>query len=324
MKSNMNVIIYSLGRSGSKLLFLILSLIFADQYKRIKLLYEPLYWRNIRCRNYNPIAIQTHLKLPLIISDHRDREIDSFFLRLNGTQSPLLIKFVRGCGRIGYIQKHYPKSKVIILQRSTIEIIKSIAKTRFTLLYPAYQKTFFDKILYPMYGMDSLKSIFMTDFDWNKLKFEIKNLSALLYSFITEEEEKGSIDFIIKDTIYATIMNARLEDYIKEHQNDTFIYRLDYKNITDNPQPAIKNLCSFLNLTYKVEYDEFVKVNSRVLHKPKKLFNYFDLKNNIYGNIKRTEYLKQTEKVRDKTKFKYIFDDKKVNYFIEKVSEFIL
>jgi hypothetical protein len=148
-----SIIIAGVGRSGTKLLQLVVSYIVADQFGPMSVHYEPLLWCDYRMKKTNPEGIAVHKSLPLLADaeielDERQRAFFSAFREERGYAR--VTKFIRMTGRLPLLRKLFPKSPILFVHRDPVGVVNSLLNMPFSLLGPPHYESDLPRLMQEM------------------------------------------------------------------------------------------------------------------------------------------------------------------------------
>ncbi len=130
----MNLNIYGVGRSGTKVVQLYLSYLIAKKCGRVKINYEPYYWQHRHLKHPNYEGINLHVKSPQFIHLH-DKLADRHRRFLEQMQAveevPTITKFIRGNGRMEKINELLSPDWNILVFRKLVDVLASVGQQPF-------------------------------------------------------------------------------------------------------------------------------------------------------------------------------------------------
>jgi len=279
----MNINIYSIGRSGSKIVQLYTSLLCIKKYDRCCINYEPFLWKTRECKRYSIEGVYENERLPLFLNELNNKYYSNYLKNLIDVKSgiPIVSKFIRGNGRINFINNMMNINKTIFIIRPIIEVLKSLSCTGFDLL-----------------GDGTIQRN-----DWSKLENEVLKMENPLYI----EWLKRADTNLKKNACYWAVMNHFALDNFSA---DDSVLIMDFQEIRKNANKEFEKIAEFLNIS-PLNID-FSKVSGEDIHREKiiKTINYENVNhlkrkhmqivtfgNNENSNINR-KYLKFKSLVR--------------------------
>lgn len=130
----MNLNIYGVGRSGTKVVQLYLAYLMAKKYDFVKVNYEPYYWQHRLLKYPNYEGINFHVKQPQFIhsQDKLDDGHKAFLEKMKASKGlPTITKFIRANGRIEKINQLLSPDWNIIVFRQLADVLASLAEQAF-------------------------------------------------------------------------------------------------------------------------------------------------------------------------------------------------
>ncbi len=126
--------IYGVGRSGTKAVQLYLSYMLAKRNGYVKINYEPFYWRN-RFLDISYRGIECNRQLPLFMEKcfKTTLRCRKYLENLNITENSIT-KFIRGNGRIEFLNSITNPDYTIIVIRDLFQTLSSIEQRNWSFL----------------------------------------------------------------------------------------------------------------------------------------------------------------------------------------------
>ncbi len=236
----MDVYIFGVGRSGTKLAYSLLQSIFDAQYgSNFRSTYEPFLWD---WEIFNkPIAetqklfgktsalsvegIYNHIKTPLFVrstskENYQGNEFFGRFTKQRDSAIPHLVKFIRANGRMPIFRALNPNARIILITRNPVDTINSV-KDKFSL-----------------FGEDFHRS------DYPRFCQQLSNEGTLM---IAEQDA----NWVQRQTEYCLQMNrAACEFAIGDPQTQVF----EFDNFVQDKTSAVKKMCAFLDVPFSIDY----------------------------------------------------------------------
>lgn len=224
--------IIGVGRSGTKLLQMLVAYIMADQGGNVNFNYEPLLWEDYRLKKINPTGISVHKSLPLLLKkpyklSPKQQLFFSQFGNIDGINS--VTKFIRMTGRLPVIHDFYHNGNIIFIYRHPVGVVNSILNLGFSLLGPPHYES-----------------------DFPRLIEEAKSQRVI---------SQRQIDMVNsyrwgKEAIYWYVLNKKAVRDLAG--GDALVLSFDY--IVKNKERCIRSLCNYLRLKYKPEYNQLFDI----------------------------------------------------------------
>jgi hypothetical protein len=128
----MNLLIYGVGRSGTKAIQLYLSYLIARSEGKVWINYEPYFWldRKTKVVNFEGFYHNTNGPHFALESSEFSKAHIRFLKKLSKHKVSTVTKFIRGNGRINAIGQVYPADHSIIIIRDLYEVLLSVMKTQ--------------------------------------------------------------------------------------------------------------------------------------------------------------------------------------------------
>ncbi len=219
---NMKVNIFGVGRSGTKIVQLYTCLAFLEKFEYCGINYEPFYWQSRKCKGVSKQGTAEHMFLPLLIADSVLGNYRSGFLKDISTISediPLVSKFIRGNGRIGFISNQMGVDKNILVIRCLPAVLNSLSRDNW----------------------DFLGQRFEYKNDWPRFKEEVRRVSNRLYiEWLKRIDENDKFD---RNAVYWAVMN----DFAIEN-NRGIVLMIDFSEIKRNPDGELSKVAEYLSL----------------------------------------------------------------------------
>ncbi len=127
----MHILIYGVGRSGTKAVQLYLSYLLALKEGNVWINYEPYFWlsRKTKAVNFEGFYYHTHAPHFALHSSDFSRGNIHFLQKLANHKQSIVTKFIRGNGRIGAINEILKPDHCIIIIRDLYEVLLSVMRT---------------------------------------------------------------------------------------------------------------------------------------------------------------------------------------------------
>jgi len=127
----MNILIYGVGRSGTKAVQLYLSYLIARSEGKVWINYEPYFWLDRKTKVVNFEGFYHNTNGPHFALDASEftKGHIRFLKKLSRHKVSTVTKFIRGNGRINAIGQVYPADHSIIIIRDLYEVLLSVMKT---------------------------------------------------------------------------------------------------------------------------------------------------------------------------------------------------
>lgn len=127
----MHILIYGVGRSGTKAIQLYLSYLLALKEQRVWINYEPYFWLNRKTKAINFEGFYHHTHSPHFANDVSkfNRAHKRFLKGLTHHDTSIVTKFIRGNGRIGAINEIIKPDHCLIIIRDIYEVLLSVMRT---------------------------------------------------------------------------------------------------------------------------------------------------------------------------------------------------
>lgn len=261
----MRVLILGSGRSGTKLVYrLVSTLIQADPQSGWRLIYEPLlwdertwdtvdfaqvpglYWSDPNA--YRTEGLALHLALPLIVQERTDWSgVDVSYLRRIIEPKKQITKFIRANGRYHFLRLIQTWDRVIFVIRNPISVINSIKGKHWSLLGQPYHQS-----------------------DWSRLVQEVRALNEAwvepFLPFLTTSEPTS----IIQETVFWACENLFFIHHFPD--SDSF-FLFDFDSYLSAPGVVLRDLAGFLQKAqdikggciHKLEQPHSVRATPRFL-----------------------------------------------------------
>jgi len=260
-----------------------------QESKKCFMNYEPFYWKNRMCNSVYDLSERgyaEHMRLSLYIPDSGINKYNSAYLRqiTNADRYPVISKFARGNGRIGFINKETKTKKTIFISRSLRGTLNSMHGKEWSLL-----------------GRKRSKSG-----EWDRLKDSI-----LFYndSQIIEWMDCAESD-LDKSALYWYFMNLVALNHIKD--NNGLI--LNFNNIKSDSNRELAKIASYLQMG-TVDLD-FRYISGSSIHRNGCLIN--TIKNEIQPElIKKSLLSKEPQKKPHKIRSKVDTDAFEKSMYVE-------
>jgi len=144
------VLVIGVGRSGTKIVQMLVAYIIADQWGNMNFNYEPLLFENYQLKKINSYGISVHKSLPLLLTipykmSLNQRRFFSQFGNIKGVNS--VTKFIRTAGRLPFIQNFYRNADIIFVYRHPVGVVNSILNLGFSLLGPPHYESDFPRLI---------------------------------------------------------------------------------------------------------------------------------------------------------------------------------
>ena len=142
--------IFGVGRSGTKAIQYYLSYLLAEKYGQVRINYEPYFWRDRKVKSISYKGLLIDYNDPQVCDEHHDcGRHKSYLESLIRTDSvPVVNKFIRGNGRIGFINHVTRPDMSIVVIRKLPEVLDSLSNMRWN-FYDAgfmyFKMNYYDK-----------------------------------------------------------------------------------------------------------------------------------------------------------------------------------
>lgn len=246
----MHILIFGVGRSGTKAVQLYLSYLMAKQNGSVRINYEPYFWLNRKTSVINYEGLYHHTSSPnlantpeLFTKRHRH-----FLQNLSNSSGPIVTKFIRGNGRIGAIVPLLKPDYTMVIVRDLYQVLTSVLRTNWDFLSVGFEY----KMNWESFLHEVQKSRLIENFDWcndqvidrldrNAFYWYVMNLSAI-------ESAADDIQFIdyaeisSLEKIAQTILSVDNLPKISDPMfNGDYIHG-DYPLLSDNQRYSAKEL----------------------------------------------------------------------------------
>lgn len=234
-------LIAGVGRSGTKILQILLAYIIAHQRKDMSLFYEPLLWRSHELKKVEPAGIAVHKSLPMLIDpSFRPTDVQrKFFGRLgNVAGTTTVTKFIRMTGRVPLLRLLYPEARMLFIYREPVGFINSTLNVDFSLLGPPHYES-----------------------DYGRLISEGRQ-----HGLITDDQIEMLEEFPWKEeAIHWYLMNRKaLQDL---RGTDALVF--SYDGMLKDKEGCLRRLCASCGAKYRTDYLRLFDIpgyNIRYLH----------------------------------------------------------
>ena len=127
----MHILIYGVGRSGTKAIQLYLSYLLALKEGKVWINYEPNFWLSRKTKAVNFEGFYYHTHEPHFAGNTAEfsRGNIRFLKKLCNHEGSIVTKFIRGNGRIGAINEILKPDHCIIIIRDLYQVLLSVMKT---------------------------------------------------------------------------------------------------------------------------------------------------------------------------------------------------
>jgi hypothetical protein len=127
----MKILIYGVGRSGTKAVQLYLSYLIASMEGKVWINYEPFFWLDRKTKAVNFEGFFQNMRSPHFAQHASEFSKGNirFLKKLANHQESSVTKFIRGNGRINAIAEVFQADSTIIIIRDLYEVLLSVMKT---------------------------------------------------------------------------------------------------------------------------------------------------------------------------------------------------
>jgi hypothetical protein len=127
----MHIVIYGVGRSGTKAIQLYLAYLLARKENEVWINYEPHLWHNRKTRHINYEGFYHHTNTPHLLDSTNKLSIEhqNFLKKLASHKCSIVSKFIRSNGRIDAITEVLKPDFNFIVIRDLYEVLPSVLKT---------------------------------------------------------------------------------------------------------------------------------------------------------------------------------------------------
>ncbi|CAN5516347.1 hypothetical protein BH11BAC1_BH11BAC1_19920 [soil metagenome] len=127
----MHIVIYGVGRSGTKAVQLYLSYLIAQMEEEVWINYEPYFWlaRKTKAVDFEGFYHHSHAPHFADSSNQFSKSHNRFLNKLSTHSGSVVTKFIRGNGRIDAINEVFAPDHCIIIVRDLYEVLLSVIKT---------------------------------------------------------------------------------------------------------------------------------------------------------------------------------------------------
>jgi hypothetical protein len=246
----MHVLIFGVGRSGTKAVQLYLSYLFAQKKGSAWVNYEPYFWLNRKTSIINYEGLYHHASSPHLARnpDRFTRRHRNFLQQLSKHDEDIVTKFIRGNGRIAAIVPMLQPDNTIVIVRDLYQVLTSVLRTNWDFLSVGFEY----KLNWDLFMKEVRDSGLVDRLDWcdeqitdrldrNAFYWYVMNLAALEYAtektdFI-EYSEISKIESLAKGIFGAMEMPSIASPMF----NGDYIHG-DYPLLSDNPRYSAKEL----------------------------------------------------------------------------------
>jgi hypothetical protein len=187
----MNILLFGVGRSGTKAVQLYLSYNMAKNFGNIRINYEPYFWQNRKTNKINYEGLYHHATSPNIATspDQFSKRHRNFLRELSKSSPNVVTKFIRGNGRIRAIEPLIQPDSTIVIVRDLYEVLTSVLLTNWDFLSVGFEY----KIDWESFLQEVRKSGLIENLDWcidqitdrldrNAFYWYVMNISAIEYA----------------------------------------------------------------------------------------------------------------------------------------------
>jgi hypothetical protein len=127
----MHIVIYGVGRSGTKAVQLYLSYLFAKRDGNVWINYEPYFWldRKTKAVSFEGFYHHTHSPHFAQRADELPKRNIRFLNKLTRHSGNIVTKFIRGNGRINAINEIFRPDHTLVIIRDLYQVLHSVMKT---------------------------------------------------------------------------------------------------------------------------------------------------------------------------------------------------
>ena len=127
----MNIVVYGVGRSGTKAIQLYLAYMAAIRSGKVHINYEPYLWINRKTRLLNYEGYLYNSTSPQFATDANEfsKKHRAYISRLVEGKNEVVTKFIRGNGRIRAINEIIAPDETVIIIRDLYEVLISLLRT---------------------------------------------------------------------------------------------------------------------------------------------------------------------------------------------------
>lgn len=194
-----------MGQGDPDAIELYFSYLLAKKYQKVWINNEPYYWLSRYCQYLNNEGIHHHVNSPLFFLDQnlKQKKVgkhENYLKQISNSYNIMITKFIRGNGRINFIDNVMKPDYNIIIIRNLFDVLNSIKKMNWDFLGKG--------LVHPN--------------DWNRLMKEINEKKLM-----SREKKYINIkDDLDKNVIYWYIMNK----FVLENKKENYIF-INYDNI---------------------------------------------------------------------------------------------
>jgi len=222
--NNINVNIFGVMRSGTKLIQLYSCLSILERFKTCYVSYEPFYWFDRSCSYASKLGIDENQRLPILMEKEKICRFKSKFINKLGPpkKNPIVTKYVRANGRINFINDITGIKKTIIIIRPLKGVLNSIYSCDWDLLGKN------------LWGID----------EWIKLKKEVLDFGNKFpyKKWLKNIDQKKEID---RNAFYWAVLNHFALSNIFNYEN---ILLLNFDEILNDYKKNLKQIDKFIGL----------------------------------------------------------------------------
>lgn len=225
----MNVNIFGVGRSGTKLVHLYTCLAAIEAEGSCVVSYEPFLWRSRRCLRPYPPGVSAHRRLPMLIEDPRSGmkhvEQNGFLAGLGrlGEGRTIVAKYIRANGRIPLVEGLGRSTKIVFVFRELPGVLRSIQGKSWDLLGAALAR----------FGLPN---------DWERLTHEIRRLPSTYpyQGWLKHIDETNRLD---RNAFYWAVMNHHALTKLRARPDKLLI---GFNDLTADANVALCPLSDYL------------------------------------------------------------------------------
>jgi hypothetical protein len=137
----MNILIFGVGRSGTKAVQLYLSYLLSQKNGSAWINYEPYFWLNRKTVSINYEGLYHHSSSPHIATDpsQLSRRHRNFLQQLSNHKEDVITKFIRGNGRTRAIIPLIQPDHTFVIVRDLYQVLKSVLRTNWDFLSVGFE-----------------------------------------------------------------------------------------------------------------------------------------------------------------------------------------
>ncbi|MFM7217972.1 MAG: hypothetical protein ACKO1U_08145 [Bacteroidota bacterium] len=186
----MHILIFGVGRSGTKAVQLYFSYLLAKRNGRTWINYEPYFWLNRKTGSINYEGLYHHTSSPNLASSPTEftRSHRRFLSNLSIHEGMTVTKFIRGNGRIGAIKDLLQPDSTIVIVRDLYQVLTSVLRTNWDFLSVGFEY----KMNWDSFMQEVRRKGLVENYDWcdnlitdridrNAFYWYVMNLAAIEY-----------------------------------------------------------------------------------------------------------------------------------------------